>query len=175
MTKGMILHQSKYGAARRYAGWLEEETGFACQEVKNARIEEVSRYDAIILCGGIYASGIAGISFLRKHFDRLKGKRIMVFAVGASPYDEKAIGEVKAVNLKGELSTVPLFYGRGMWDEEAMSWKDRTLCRMLKKMVAKQDPETYEPWQKALVSAEGKQCDWTDREFLKPILKELKK
>ena len=62
-----------------------------------------------------------------------------------------------------------------MWDEEAMSWKDRTLCRMLKKMVAKQDPETYEPWQKALVSAEGKQCDWTDREFLKPILKELKK
>ena len=162
MGRGIILYQSKYGAARKYAGWIKEATGFEAVEVKQAEIGEVIRYDVIILCGGIYASGIAGISFLRKHFDRLKEKQVMVFAVGASPYDEKALEEVKTVNLKGELASIPLYYGRGMWDEEKMTWKDRTLCRMLKKTVAKKDPDTYEPWMKALMSADGKQCDWTD-------------
>ena len=175
MGRGIILYQSKYGAARKYAGWIKEATGFEAVEVKQAEIGEVIRYDVIILCGGIYASGIAGISFLRKHFDRLKEKQIMVFAVGASPYDEKALEEVKTVNLKGELASISLYYGRGMWDEEKMTWKDRTLCRMLKKAVAKKDPDTYEPWMKALMSADGKQCDWTDRSYLESILKDLKK
>ncbi len=37
MEKGMILYQSKYGAARKYAGWLREETGFEIREVKTVR------------------------------------------------------------------------------------------------------------------------------------------
>lgn len=175
MSRGIILYQSKYGAARKYAEWLKEATGFEAAEVKQSEIDEVIRYDVIILCGGIYASGIAGLSFLKKHFGRLNGKQMIIFAVGASPYDEKALGEVKAANLKGELGSIPLYYGRGMWDEEKMTWKDRTLCKMLKKAVAKKDPDTYEPWMKALMSADGKQCDWTDRSYLEPLLKKLKK
>ena len=46
---------------------------------------DVQNYDAILLGGGIYASGIAGLSFLKKHIGRLRGKRILVFCVGASP------------------------------------------------------------------------------------------
>lgn len=57
--------------------------------------------------------------------------------MGASPYDEKAVADVKAQNLKEELKDIPLFYGRGAWDEEAMSLPDRMLCRMLQKAVAK--------------------------------------
>ena len=60
---------------------------------------------------------------------------------GASPYDEKAVADVKAQNLKEELKDIPLFYGRGAWDEEAMSLPDRMLCRMLQKAVAKKRPE----------------------------------
>ena len=45
----------------------------------------------------------------------------------------------------------------------------------VEKTVAKKDPDTYEPWMKALMSADGKQCDWTDRSYLEPILKDLKK
>ena len=51
-----------------------------------------------------------------------------------------------------------------------MSWKDRTLCNMLKKAIAKKDPDTYEPWMKALMSAVDKACDWTDKEYLGPLL-----
>ena len=63
-----------------------------------------------------------------------------------------------------------MFYGRGAWDEEKMTFKDKTLCKMLQKVVAKQDPKTYEPWQKALMSAVGQKCDWTEKKYLQPLL-----
>ena len=52
-----------------------------------------------------------------------------------------------------------------------MTWKDRTLCKMLQKVIAKKDPSTYEPWMQALMSAVGKKCDWTNKDYLKPLLK----
>ena len=106
---------------------------------------------------------------MKKHFRDLNGKKIAVFCVGASPYDEQAINEIKKYNLKNELSNIPLFYGRGTWDESGMSFKDRTLCKLLQKTIAKKDPNTYEPWMKALMCAVGKSCDWTDRKYLDSI------
>ena len=171
MSKGIILYQSKYGATKKYADWLVEETGFDCVTTKNAKIETVRNYDVIILGGGVYASGIAGLQFLKKNTNQLTDKKIAVFAVGASPYDEGAIQQVRAMHFKDEISNVPLFYCRGAWDEEKMKFTDRTLCKMLQKAVAKQNPNEYEPWQKALMCAVGQKCDWTDKLYLEPLLK----
>ena len=166
MKNGIVIYKSKYGATEKYANWLAEATGYACMEMSKATLALVLPYRTIVLCGGIYASGIAGLSFLKKHFRNLKGKKIAVFCVGASPYDEQAFNEIKKYNLKNELSDIPLFYGRGAWDESRMSFKDRTLCKMLQKAIAKKDPNAYEPWMKALMCAVGKTCDWTYRKYL---------
>lgn len=170
MGKGLIVYQSKYGATKKYAMWLAETAGFDVIETAKAENRMLEQYDSLVLCGGIYASGIAGISFLRKNKKALEGKKVAVFCVGASPYDEKAIKEVKQHNLKEDLKEIPLFYGRGTWNESAMSFKDRTLCRILQKAVAKKDPSTYEPWMTALMCAVGQECDWTDRKYLEPLL-----
>lgn len=170
MEKGIILYQSKYGATRIYAEWLQEETGYACMETKHAKVTSLLEYDTIILGGGVYASGIAGLSFLKKNIASLKGKRIAVFAVGASPYDETAIEQIRKLHFKDNLHDIPLFYCRGAWNEEAMTFVDKTLCKMLQKAVAKQDSNTCEPWQKALLGAVGQKCDWTDKKYLNPIL-----
>lgn len=170
MKKGVIIYQSKYGATKKYVDWLMEITDFDCIETPKATVSQVQQYETIILCGGIYASGIAGLSFIRKNFDKLEQKKIVIFAVGASPYDEGAFNELKSHNLKDDLKEIPLFYGRGAWHEENMTFMDRTLCKMLQKSVAKKDPTTYEPWMKALMCAVGQKCDWTDKEYLKPLL-----
>lgn len=172
--RGIILYQSKYGATKKYADWLREATQYECVETKKADIKKVQEYDVVILGGGIYASGIAGLAFLKKHIGSLQNKKIAVFCVGASPYDEAAFSEIYERNFGGVLKGIPCFYCRGAWKEEAMSWKDRTLCKMLQKAVAKQDPATYAPWQKALMSAVGQSCDWTDKKYIEPILKEVK-
>ena len=175
MKKGIIIYQSKYGATKKYAGWLRQMTGFDCVETPKAAPSEVAQYDTIILCGGIYASGIAGLSFLKKNIDKLKSKKIAILCVGASPYDEGAFTAIKEHNLTGNLRDIPLFYGRGAWNESKMKFMDRTLCKMLQKSVAKKDPSTYEPWMKALMCANGQNCDWTDKRYLTPLLDYLQK
>ncbi|MCI9408247.1 MAG: flavodoxin [Oscillospiraceae bacterium] len=172
---GIILFQSKYGATKKYADWLSEELGFPCVETKKARISEVVSFDAVILGGGIYASGIAGLSFLKKNIDSLNGKKIAVFCCGASPYDEDAFKEVIKHNMKDDLENIPVFYCRGSWDMEKMSFADRTLCNMLRKAVSKKDPSEYEIWEKALMAAGNDKCDWTDKEYLKPLVEFINK
>lgn len=170
MKNGIIIYQSKYGAAEKYAHWLSEDTDFDCKKVSEATTKDLNNYQTVILCGGIYASGIAGLSFLRKNAAQIKNKTAVIFCVGASPYDEKALQSIKDHNLKDELKNIPVFYGRGIWDEEKMHFVDRTLCGILKKSISKKDPSKYEPWMTALMSADGKRCDWTDKKYLKPLL-----
>lgn len=174
MEKGIILYRSKYGATAKYAEWLAEETCFDIMQTKEASVEKLRRYDTIVLGGGIYASGIAGIGFLRKHLKQLQGKRLAVFCAGASPYEEKAFQELYAHNFKDGLKGIPCFYCRGAWNEAAMSLPDRTLCHLLMKSVEKKEPDALEPWERALVSAAGKSCDWTDRSYLEPLIDFLK-
>ena len=166
----LVMYQSKYGATKKYAEWLAEKLSCDLIKTKDANINKVIKYDTIILGGGIYASGIAGISFLKKNYTKLKDKKIVVFAVGASPYNEEAIKNLKEHNLRDELSEISCFYCRGAWNEEKMSWKDRVLCNMLKKVVLKKDPSKYEPWEEALVEAIGSKCDWTSKENINPII-----
>lgn len=170
MEKGIILYQSKYGATEKYAQWLRDALGFDMVQTKAADVKTLMVYDTILLGGGVYASGIAGFSFLKKHIDKLSGKKIAVFCVGASPYDERAIDQILQRHFVGPLQGIPLFYCRGAWNQEAMTFGDRTLCKMLQKAVAKQDPATYEPWQTALMSAVGQSCDWTDKAYLEPLI-----
>ena len=72
------------------------------------------------------------------------------------------------------LAEIPLFYGRGSFDMEAMSFTDRTLCGMLRKAVAKKAPEDLEVWEKALMEAGGSKCDWTDRKYIEPVIGYIK-
>ena len=173
--KGVIIYKSKYGSTKKYVEWLMEETGFDAIETSNAKVHEIKTYDVIVLCGGIYATGIAGISFLQKNIKALQDKKIFVFCDGASPYDEDAFAEIKNHNMKDALKNIPCFYGRGGWNLEAMSFIDRNMCKMLRKSVLKKNPNELAVWEKALVSAGDETCDWTDKKFLKPMLEEINK
>ena len=171
---GIILYKSKYGATKKYADWLSEETGFPCVETDKANYNDIANCDTVILGGGIYASGIAGLSLFKKNIKQLSGKKLIVFCVGASPLDETALRAIVAHNMTSELKDIPVFYCRGAWDMDSMSLKDRTLCKMLRKSVAKKPPSEYEPWMTGLMAAGDNKCDWTDRAYLTPILEALK-
>ena len=174
MSKGIILYQSKYGATKKYAQWLRDATGFDMVETKRADINEVMKYDTIILGGGVYASGIAGLSFLKKNISRLQGKRLAVFCAGASPYDEKAINQVRELHFKDDMSAVPLFYCRGAWDPDKMTFAHRTLCKMLQKAVAKKEGSEFEPWEAALLGVGDGKADWTEKSYLEPLIEYLR-
>ena len=129
----------------------------------------------LIVGGGVYASGISCTSFLKKNIGRLKGKKILVYACAASPYDKKFADAIIEMNMKDELKGIPVFYCRGAFDMNAMSFTDRTLCKMLRKAVAKKDPKDWELWEGALMECkEDEGCDWTDKSYLEPIIEAIR-
>ena len=174
MNDVLVLYKSEYGATKKYVDMLKKELDCDVYEMNTYNEKNLEKYDWIIFASGIYASGISGLNVLRKKYRNLSHKKIIIFCVGASPFDEKAFDEIKRHNLKEDLKDIPIFYGRGAWDEEKMNWRDCTLCRMLQKAIAKKDPSLCEPWMKALLVSGGRACDWVDRSYLIPLLEFIK-
>ena len=172
--KGIVIYKSKYGASKKYAQWISEATGFPCVSTKEADISEAAKCDVILVGGGIYASGIACVSYLKKNIGKLKGKKIIVFTCGASPYDEKSVNEIIKRNMKDDLEGIPVYYCRGSFDMKEMSFADRTLCCMLRKSLAKKDPKEMEVWERALMEATDNEAhDWTDKSYIESVLAAL--
>lgn len=171
MNKILVLYKSKYGAALHYANLMKESIPCDIFEIDQYKFDTLRQYRCIIATGGVYAGHVSCMKSIRKHLSALTGQSLILFAVGASPYDEENLEAIRKQNLKHLPFEVPLFYGRGIYDERIMNFKDRTLCRLLKKSLEKKDPKTFEPWMEALWEAAGKSCDWTDPSYLDPLFK----
>ena len=169
----LVLYRSKYGATKRYAELLKEKLACDILDARSFQKDMAARYECFIFAGAIYASGISGMDVLRKNYPYIRDKKIAVLCVGASPYDDKAIEDVRKNNLKELSGKIPLFYARGAWDESRMTFKDRTLCKLLQKMINGKDPNICEPWMKALLAASGKKCDWVDEKYLGPLIENI--
>lgn len=169
MSKILVLYKSKYGATEQYARLLAQTQQWDICPLADSGEKNLKEYEGILFAGGIYASGIAGIRELEKRFEEIKDQKIAVFCVGASPMDEMNL-EIKQRNLRGKLSGIPLFYGRGAWDESKMSFKDQLLCSILQKAVSKKEPADLEPWMTALLEASGQKCSWVDQKYLEPVI-----
>lgn len=175
MSKGIVLYKSKYGATKQYATWLAEMTGFDLVEISKANIHDIETYNTIILCGGVYASSIAGLSFLKKHAKTLHGKKIVILAVGATPYEEHVLDTIREHNLKHEIKDLPLFYAHGVFDENKMSFRDRTLIKMLRKSLKKKDPNTYTTLEQTIMSVNQQKANNIQKEYLAPLIAYLSK
>lgn len=171
---GIILCQSKYGASKKYAEWISQETGFKIIETKKADIKNIEKYDTVILGGGVYASAIAGIGFLKKNIDALNGKKIAVFCCGAAPYGNEILDILKKKNMKEKLAGIPCFYYQGMWDLEGMKFGDKTICKMYVKMLSRKDPSEVKAWERPFLEAKDKKCDWTDKKYIAPLIEFIK-
>lgn len=170
MGKTVVIYQSKYGSSKKYAEWLSREIHADLFQRSDITLDKIKEYDAVIYGAGIYARGLAGFSMIKKNYNQLKDKNIMVFAVGASPREDGTVPAIKKVNFPDEMKDIPCFYLRGAFCEDKMNMGDKLLIKMLKKMVGKKDPSKYESWERALMESVGKPSDWTSEENLKPLI-----
>ena len=88
MGKIVLFYKSKCGATKRYAEYISTQLNCEMRDPSGATDEEINEYDTIIYGGGVYAGAIVGSSFLNNHEEVLKGKKLIVFAVGLTEYDE---------------------------------------------------------------------------------------
>jgi menaquinone-dependent protoporphyrinogen IX oxidase len=175
MAKISIIYQGKYGTTRQYAEWIAEDTGASLFETKRVKLKDIIDSDVVVFGGGLYATGIMGIKFLERHYSSLKGKRIIVFSVGASAGTEKDRATVQAVNLCPEMwERVKYFHLRGALNYPAMNAWDKFLMGLLIttlkiKPEGKRDEET-----RAMIATYGKNTSFMDRRSLEPLLAAIK-
>ena len=67
MNHSVVLYSSRYGAAKEYARMLAKSLGCTAYNVKETPLDVAGQARQVILCGGIYAGGLSGVSWLRKN------------------------------------------------------------------------------------------------------------
>jgi len=84
MSSIVVVYKSKYGSSEKYAKWIAEALSadiFKSNEIKPDKLEA---YTTIIYCGGLYVGGILGFSLIKNNYSKLRDKKLIVAAVGAT-------------------------------------------------------------------------------------------
>ena len=169
MAKTAVLFRSKYGASKEYALLLGKRLNAEVIENEGLIPKLVEEFDAMVLIGGVYAGRISGIEFWKKHFDDFSDKRLAVFAVGAAPDSPDNIETLRKHNLKGRMDRLPLFYGRGSFDESALTFMDKNLLNLVRKSAQKAKPEKRSPLDNVLLEV-SEAVSWVDESYLDQVI-----
>ena len=166
-----VLYRSRYGSTKAYAEWIAEALSCEAKDAKGVKIDELLPYDTVIFGGGLYANLINGLGLITKNTERLKGKRLIVFATGITPYDCKEYldGYLIEKNFKPELrDNIHFFYFMGKMKTEELSKPHRAALKMLKKIMAgKENPTETERLLSALCDVDD---DFTDRSAIEDLV-----
>lgn len=172
----IVVYKSKYGSTKTYARWIAEELRCEAIDAKSIKVDELVKYDTIVYGGGLYAEVINGVILITKNFDKLAGKKIVVFTTGITPLDcrdyyDKMVIE-KNFKDKNMLDKIKVFNFLGKMKLDELSLVHRTALKTLKKiMSSKENPTEME---KLLVDLCDADDDFTDREAIKELIKYVK-
>lgn len=167
--RALVIYKSKTGYTKKYAEWIADELGADILEVSKATVNMLTSHDIIIYGGSLHAVGINGIKFIMQNLDKLKGKKVIVFATGASPVREETINEVRNRNFTvQQQSNIRFFYLRGGFDYKRLNLFDKLLMLMLKWKINKKKELTAD--EKGMLAIYDKAVDYTKKNNIDEII-----
>lgn len=168
----VVIYKSIYGATKKYAEWIAKETDGDIFEVSKINIKDTESYSTIIYGGGLYASGISGISFVKKNFSKLKDKNIIVFTVGlANPKNTTQFEPIIEKNFTEDMKKlIKIFHFRGYINYKNLSIIHKTMMYGLKKSISNMDKDKITEEVKAFLDTYGKEVDFTNRDSIKALI-----
>lgn len=175
MSEVLVVYQSKYGTAMRYAIWLGEAFSCEVRDVMAVHTGDLKHCRTVIIVGAVYGRVVGGISFIRNFSEILRNKKVFLLAVGAAPPSDEVITYLRDKNLKSPLRGIPFYYLRGAWNEFEMSIRDRMVVREMYRALKKRHVEAPNPWEKTLLGIYGKEMDWVNRIDLQPVIDDINK
>lgn len=172
MEKTAIVYRSKSGFTEKYARWIAEAVDGDLLDGRNIKAEELAKYSTIVYGGGLYAVGINGLKLITDHMDLLKGKKIIVFGVCASPCRPEIVEEVKNKNLTAEQQEVIEFYLlRGGFDKKKLTFVDKILMQILK--ISLKNKKELTPDERGMLNAYTTPVDFTSKKLVDPIVNSI--
>jgi menaquinone-dependent protoporphyrinogen IX oxidase len=169
----LVFYSSKTGFVKKYAEWIADELKADLLTFENVDCRTLQSYDTIIFGGGLYAGGINGVGKIKRNLPKLEGKKIIVFASGASPWSEKVLNEVRDKNFTAEeQKKIKFFYLRGGFDLTKLGFFDKFLMKLLKMkiMSKKKKGIKLDGDEVGMLNAMENPVDFTKRENIKELI-----
>lgn len=169
--KVVVIYKSKTGFTKKYAEWIAEKLSADIFDVSKVNIHRLNKYDTIIYGGSLYAVGIIGIRLIRKNINKLKDKKLVVFATGASPSTDNVIKEVIDKNFSvDEQKHVKFFYLRGGFNYNKLNFFDKFLMTLLKWKIKKKKQEELSDDEIGMLAIYDKPVNFTDKKNIYKII-----
>ena len=170
-NKIAVIYKSKYGATKRYAGWIAIKLNADLYELSDIRVKDLKEYDTIIYGGPLYVGKIKGIKFIINNYEHLKNKKVKLFIVGMRNNDEVYINSILKNNIpEAILKSINAFYFRGKMYYKELSIKDKILIASLRSSISNKKYINITSNEKVILDIVGNPIDFTDKKAIDNIV-----
>ena len=171
--KALIIYKSKTGFTKWYAEFIAKEVDGNLVDFKEVTTEIISGYDVVVYGGGLYAGMINGYKKAKEMFEKSSANRFILFATGGTPNEStKEIDEIWKNNLsEEELESIPHFYMQGGICYEKMSFLNRTIMKMMSRVLDKK--KNKDSAEEGFAQAIKSSYDIKAKEYAEPLIKYL--
>lgn len=167
----VVVYKSKTGFAKKYAEWIAEALSADIFDAAKVTIDMLTAYDTVVYGGSLYAGGINGIKYITQNLDKLKNKKIVAFATGASPSREDVINEVQNKNFTiAEQKCIRFFYLRGGFDFSKLTLINKVLMLLLKWKLQMKNQQKLTADERGMLASYNKPVDFTRKENIDEII-----
>jgi menaquinone-dependent protoporphyrinogen IX oxidase len=169
--KILVVYKSKTGFTKWYAEIIAKVAKAELIDFKDMTTSKMSEFDVVVYGGGLYAGKVNGFKKAKEMFAKSSAKKLVVFATGGTPNSvTEEIERIWKNNLsEEEIVSISHFYMQAGLCYEKMSFPDRTLMKMLAKVLDKKQNknEFEEGWEQAI----KKSYNISDEKYIQPLIK----
>jgi hypothetical protein len=168
MPQIVVVYRSISGFTKKYAQWIAEELNADLFDVKKVDAQKLAGYGLIVFGGSLHAVGINGLKLLRKKV-QLSARRVVVFAVGASPPKSGILEEIWGNNFSDEeKNNVKLFYLRGGFNYRNLDRPNKVIMALFRASLFFKRKKT--PDEIGMLAAFSKLIDCTKKENITALV-----
>ncbi len=169
--KVVVIYKSNTGFTRKYSEWISDTLGCTAISLSEANSLKLNQYDIIIFGGGMHASKINGIKFIKDNLSAFKNKQVIIFATGGTAPIPKEIEKFRKNNIP-ENESIPFFYFQSGINYEKMKGADKMLMNIFKFILkmSKSKSDIERGTEEAIQNS----YDYSSREQIEPLLKYVK-
>ena len=135
---GVIYYNSKYGSTEEYARWLSEDVGFELKDIKKK--PKIGSESVVVIGSSLMMGKVTAAGWIKKNWDRMKGKQLVFFCVGGSKIGSKEREDILIRSLPDDIvNGMKVFHLPGRIDHKKLNF---ILSGMVKRFAKyEEDPE----------------------------------
>lgn len=171
MKKTIVIYKTISGFTKKYAEMIGGELGSEVISLDKVSKGKLNDYEVIIYGGSLHAVGIVGIKEMKKMIKEVPDKKLVVFAVGASPQKEGLIEELRAHNFV-DYQPDNVFYLRGGFDFKKLDMINKIIMFIFVNILKLKSKKSSDD--KGMIGAYKSPVDFTSRENITDLVNYVK-